>query len=188
MISTLNDIKRGLIINYQNEPWQVMEAHFMRTSQRKPVMQTKLKSLLTEKTLEVSFKPSDKVETADITKKQAQFLYADQENAHFMDQESYEQFAIKSNVIEKKLTFLKEGESIEALFWQNQPLTINLPKKVDLKVIAAPPGIKGDSAQGRVTKQITLENQLTINAPLFIKEGDIVRINTETGEYVERVS
>jgi elongation factor P len=188
ILGALNDIKQGLIISYNNEPWQVMEANFMRTSQRKPVMQTKLKSLLSDKTLEISFKPGDKVEEANIEKKKAQYLYADATEANFMDQKTYEQFSVKKNLIDEKLTYLKEGQEVDIVLWQDSPLTIAIPKKVELKVIEAPPGVKGDSAQGRVTKQITLENGLQMSAPLFIKEGDIVRINTDSGEYVERVT
>ena len=186
-LPALNDIRAGILISHNGEPWQVMEANFMRTSQRKPVMQTKLKNLITGKTLEYSFKPGDKVEEANVGKKSAQFLYQTPTEAVFMDTASYEEIHMKKGGIENKLAFLKEGESIEIVTWNDTPITINIPKKVELKVISAPEGVKGDS-QGRVTKQITLENELTLNVPLFVKEGDTVRINTDTGEYVERVS
>lgn len=187
MISALNDIKQGLILHYKDEPWQVMGANFMRTSQRKPVMQTKLKNFVSGKTLEVSFKPGDKIEEAKIVRKKSQYLYSDDVHAYFMSEDSYEQFSIEKKIIEEKLIYLKEGETIDTLFFLEKPITIDIPKKVEMKVISAPPGIRGDSAQGRVTKEIILENKLKVNAPLFVKEGDVVRVNTETGEYAERV-
>jgi len=147
-----------------------------------------MKNLVTGKTLEVTFKPVDKIEEATITRKKAQFLYADNDSANMMDNESYEQVALPLEVVGDKVTYLKEGENIDILYFNDNPITISIPVKVELKVTSAPPGVKGDSAQGRVQKSIELENGVSIQAPLFIKEGDSIRINTDTGEYVERVS
>ncbi len=130
----------------------------------------------------------DKIEEATITRKKAQFLYADNDSANMMDNESYEQVALPLEVVGDKVTYLKEGENIDILYFNDNPITISIPVKVELKVTSAPPGVKGDSAQGRVQKSIELENGVSIQAPLFIKEGDSIRINTDTGEYVERVS
>lgn len=188
ILPALNDIRAGILISHNGEPWQVMEANFMRTSQRKPVMQTKLKNLITGKTLEYSFKPGDKVEEANVGKKPAQFLYQTPSEAVFMDTASYEEIHLKKEGIAHKLVFLKEGENVDIITWNETPISITIPKKVELKVTSAPEGVKGDSAQGRVTKQVILENELTLNVPLFVKEGDVIRINTDTGEYVERVS
>lgn len=188
MLGSLNEIKVGLIINHEGEPYIVMVANFMRKSQGKPVMQTKMKSLLTEKTLEVSFKPGDKIEEADVKRRPAQFLYTDDDFAYFMNEETFEQFSVPLAGSEDKVKYLKEGENVDINYFLEKPLTILLPNKVTLTVTEAPEGAKGDSAQGRVTKVAIMENGLKVNVPLFINEGDIIKVNTETGDYAERVS
>jgi len=187
VLPSLNSIKVGLNLLVNDEPYQVQTANFVRMQQRKPVMQTKLKHLISGKVLEISFKPGDRVEEADLEKKRADFLYQDPTGIHFMDNESFEQFTLELDALGKRALLLKEGMTVEVLYFNGKPVTISLPPKVELKVTDAPPGIKGDTA-GSVTQPITLETGLVINAPLFVKEGDIVRINTETVEYVERVS
>ena len=104
-----------------------------------------------------------------------------------MDGENYEEFNLPLSLLKEKIKFLKEGSEVKVIIFENKPITIELPKKVELKVISAPPGVRGDTAQGSVTKPVTLETGLKIQAPLFIKEGDIIRVNTEKEEYVERV-
>lgn len=188
MLGSLNEIKVGLIIKYEGVPYIVMNANFMRKSQGKPVMQTKMKSLLTDKTLEISFKPGDKVEEADVKRRPAQFLYADAEGINFMNDETFEQFTAPLAGSEDKIKYLKEGEKADIVYFDDKPLTIQLPIKVTLTVSEAPEGAKGDSAQGRVTKIATMENGLKVNVPLFINEGDIIKVNTDSGDYVERVS
>ncbi len=185
VLPSLNSIKAGINILVNNEPYQVLEASFMRTAQRKPVMRTKLRHLLSGRVLEQSFKPGDKVEEADMSKTKASFLYADAERCHFMNQETFEQFDFPLDKIAGGVSFLKEGTEVNILNFNGEPVGIELPKKVTLKVTESPPGVRGDTA-GNVTKQITLETGLQVNAPLFIKEGEEVIINTDTGQYVAR--
>jgi len=184
-ISTLNDIKKGLNVNWDKEPYVVMEANFVRMQQRKPVMQTKLKNLITGKVIEYSFKPGDKVEIADLERGKANYLYKDDSFAYFMDNKSYEQFQIAVDKIGYKIKFLKENTDCEVLYYEGNAVTIELPIKMTFKVITAPPGVKGDSSTN-VTKQVTLETGATINAPLFVKEGEDIIVNTDTEEYVGR--
>ena len=188
MISSLNDIKQGLAINYNNEPYLVMESNFVRMQQRKPVMQTKLKNLISGKVLEYSFKAGEKVEEADLVRKKVNYLYKSGEEYNFMDNDSYEQFSLSSEQIGKKGFYLKDGTEVTLLFFNEVPINLEIPPKMNFKVTSAPPGVKGDSAQGRVNKLAILENGMEIGVPLFVKENDIIKINTETGEYVERVS
>lgn len=157
----------------------------MRMQQRKPVMQVKMRNLMTGKVVEYSFKSGERVEGADIEKKKAQYLYSDHEGAHFMDQESYETIVIPKELSEDKTGYLKEGDEATLELFEGKPISIELPVKIDLKVVSTPPGIRGDTATGG-TKPATLETGTIVQVPLFIKAGDIVRINTETGEYVER--
>lgn len=188
MLSALNDIKKGLVLDIGGEPYLVQEAKFLRMQQRKPVMQTKLKSLTSGKVLENNFKPGDRLTEADIVKKKVNYLYADANGFYFMDNETYEQFSLDAETVGEQSRYLKEGQSVEAIYFNGQAIAAQLPPKIDLKVLSAPPGVRGDTAQGKVTKPATLETGASVNVPIFVKEGDIVRVNIETGEYVERVN
>ena len=188
MISSLNDIKIGLNIIYNDEPYQVLQANFVRMQQRKPVMQTKIKNLISGKVLEINFKPGDKIQEADIERKKVNFLYRAGEEYIFMDNDSYEQFSFSKKQLEEKTNFLKDGGEVQILTFNNNPINIELPPKMDFKIINTAPGIRGDTAQGRVTKPATIETGYLVNVPIFIKESDIIKINTKSGEYVERVN
>lgn len=172
---------------YNNEPYQVLKANFVRMQQRKPVMQTKLRNLSSGKVIEYNFKPGDTFEEADIEKKVMNYLYQTQNELHFMDNATYEEYVVSKEFIGEATHFLKDGSEVQLQIFQEKPLAVQLPPKVDFKVVTADPGIKGDTAQGRVMKQATIETGYILAVPLFVKEGDIIRINTETGEYVERV-
>ncbi len=182
---TMNDLRQGVMISLNNEPYEVLLADFMRTAQRKPVMRTKLRHLVTGNILEQTFKPGDKIDEADLTRSRAAYLYADDDSAHFMDQKSYEQFFIPKKSLSHKLIYLKDGLEVDVMLIDGKPMAISLPKKIEYKVVSAPPGVKGDTATN-VFKTVSLENGLEVRAPLFINEGDSVRVNTDTGEYVER--
>ena len=186
VLPSLNSIKVGLPILMNGEPYQVQTANFVRMQQRKPVMQTKLKNLINGKVLEYSFKAGEKVEEADLEKSKADYLYTDPSGVYFMDTKSYEQVLIDTEVLGERARLLKEGTQVDILYFDGRPITVSLPPKIDLAVTSAPPGVKGDTA-GNVTQPVTLETGLVVNAPLFIKEGDTIRINTETLDYVERV-
>lgn len=187
VLPSLNSIKVGLTILFNGEPYQVQTANFVRMQQRKPVMQTKMKNLINGKVLEYSFKAGERVEEADLERKKCGYLYADQSGSYFMDTESYEQFAIDQSLLGDRVKLLKEGTQVDVLYFNDRPITVGFPPKIDFKVTSAPPSIKGDTA-GNATKQVTLETGLTVNAPLFVKEGDTIRVNTDTLEYAERVT
>jgi len=185
VLPSLNSIRVGLNILVNDEPYQVLEASFMRTAQRKPVMRTKLRHLLNGKVLEQSFKPGDKVEEADMARVRANFLYADDVQCHFMNQETFEQFDFSREALGDKVGFLKDGVEVNILNFNGSPVNVELPKKVTVKVVETPPGVKGDTATGG-TKQAKLETGISINVPLFIKNDEMIIVNTETGDYVER--
>lgn len=184
-ISTLSDIKKGVSLKWAGEPYVVMDARFVKMQQRMPVMQSKLKSLITGKILEYSFHPGDKVEYADLARNKANFMYKDERNVYFMNNETFEQFEIPLEQLGSKINYLKEGTDCEILYYEDKPINVEIPIKIKLKVTEAPPGVKGDSSSN-VTKQIVLETGAVINAPLFIKEGEEIIVNTETEEYVGR--
>lgn len=186
-MSSLTDIKKGLIIKYNGDPYVVMDAKFLRMQQRKPVMQTKLKNIKTGQVVEYSFKQGESAEEADVTRRKADFLYKEKENYCFMEQENYEQYYLSAEMVGEGAKFLKDGQSVNLVFYEDAVIGVELPPKVVLKVVSAPPGVKGNTATGGY-KAVTLETGTVINAPLFLEEGSLVRVNTETGEYVERVT
>jgi elongation factor P len=183
----LNDLKVGTIILWEKQPVQVIWSNRMRTAQRKPVMQTKLRNVITGKVYEYSFKFGESIDEADVMREKANFLYTDDSGTHFMNQETFETTDIPKEVTLEQEKFLKEGMEIQILKFNGNPVSIELPIKIELKVTEAPPDTKGNSG-GNVTKPVILETGLTVNAPMFIKEGDILRIDTRSGEYVERAS
>src|SRR3989338_4034692 len=182
-----SDLKKGVVMVFNGQPHEIMTANFVRMQQRKPVMQMKMRNLFTGKVVEYSAKSGESFQQADITRHKAQFLYADQEGAHFMDQETFETIDISKEMSDDKVGYLKEGTDVNLIYYGEKPMSIELPIKIDLEVKSTPPGIKGDTATGG-TKPATLETGITVNVPLFIKEGDRIRINTTTGEYVERAN
>ncbi len=144
--------------------------------------------MITGKVLEYSFKFGEKVIEADVTRENANFLYADESGTHFMNNDTFETLDFEKEVTAEQEPFLKEGTKVIVLRFNGKPVSIELPIKVDLKVTEAPPSVVGNSG-GSITKPVTLETGLVVNAPMFIKEGETVRIDTrDGGTYVERVN
>jgi len=182
---SLNEIKIGTIVEMNGEPYVVIRADHHKMGRGGAVLKTKMKNLINGNVLERTFQGNDKVEKADTEKKKANFMYKDADNAYFMDNDNFEQFSIGIDQVGEKLRFVKEGIDVDVLYFDGKAVAIDPPIKVELLVTSAPPGVKGNSA-GNVSKQVELETGETINAPMFINEGDLIRINTETGEYSER--
>ncbi len=183
---SLNEIKLGKLIKINNEPYVIVKSAHHKMARGGAVLKTKLKNLINGNVLEKTFQGNDRAEEAETEEKSAQFLYKNDNEAYFMDSQNYEQFNLSLEQIGDTAKWLKDGTDIKVLYFNDNPVSIKLPPKVNLKVASAPPGIKGNSA-GNVNKTITLETGAQISAPLFVNEGDIIRINTETGEYAERV-
>ncbi|MFA5872267.1 MAG: elongation factor P [Parcubacteria group bacterium] len=182
---SLSDIKTGKTISLNGEPYVVTFHQHSKTGRAGAVLRTKIRNLKTGAVMEKTFQGSDKVEDAEISKTKAQFLYQDGSDFAFMDSATYEQFTLPKSVIGDLANFMIENTEVTILNYNGTPINIELPVKMDLKVVEAPPGIRGNTADGG-TKLVTLETGIQVNTPLFIKEGDVVRINTDTGEYVER--
>lgn len=184
---TYSEILPKKVIVMDGAPYEVLDAHIFRMQQRKPVNQTKLKNLITGKIAETTFHQADKVEEADLQKKEAKYLYTNRGEWWFCEPTvPSNRFKITEEMIGSAGKFLKQNAPIELLVFEEKIIGVKLPIKVELKVTEAPPAVRGDTARGG-SKQVTLENGATLNVPLFINEGDALRINTETGEYVERV-
>ena len=184
---TMNDLKLGKIISLNDQPYLVTFAQHVQMGRGGAILRTKLKNLLSGQVLEKTFKGGDKIDEADLSYRQSSFLYKEQDQYYFMDSESYEQFFLLTTNIGDNKNYLKEGEVVKTMLFKDKPMAVELPKKVDLKIINTEPGIRGDTAQGSVTKPATLETGYKVNVPLFINQGDVIKINTETGQYVERI-
>jgi elongation factor P len=182
-----NEILPKRVILLNDEPYEVLDAHVFRKQQRKPVNQTKLRHLITGKVTEQAFHVSEKVEEADLSTKNVKFLYQNRGEWWFCAENNPgDRFMLSQDTIGRAGAFLKPNTVIEALVFDEKIISVRMPIKMELLVKEAPPAVKGNTAQGG-SKQIVLETGATINAPLFINEGDLIRVNTELGEYVERV-
>lgn len=186
MAETITDLKPGRVVKFKDEPYIITWSEFKRKEAQKPVMRTKLKNLKTGAVLDKTFSASENFEFADIRNQKVQFLYKDDENAYFMNEVSFEQYIIPLETIESAVPYLLDGTTVDGVFYEGSLISVNLPPKMDFKVEETTPGVKGDTASGG-TKPAVLETGLKVSVPLFVNEGDVVRINTESGEYVERV-
>lgn len=183
-----NELKKGTIFILNGEPWKVLEYNFLRMQQRKPVAETKIKNLLSGKIITRNFHQNENFEEAEIAKKEILFLYSHREEYWFSEMENPKaRFPLNENVVGEAKKFLKQNQKVMANLFKNKIIGIELPVKMDFAVREAPPAAKGDTVQGGL-KNAVLENGTALNVPLFINEGDIIRVNTETGEYVERVA
>jgi len=181
-----NEIKEKKCVVIDGQPHEVLSSHVFRKQQRKPVNDTKLRNLITGKVIERSFHQQEKADEADISKKPIKYLYNNRNEWWFCEGNNpSKRFTIPEDTIGTKRKFLKENTIVDGLLFNDNIIGLVLPIKVELKVVDAPPAVKGNTAQGG-TKQVTLETGTIINAPLFINEGDIIRINTETETYTER--
>ena len=194
-----DEIKERKYIVMDNEPWEVLTSHVFRKQQRKPVNAVKLKNLISGKVTEKSFHVSEKVEEAEIEEQDVKYLYENRGEFWFCEpNDPSKRFKIDQSVIGPQSKFIKKDSIVQALSFddpnsraqhatgQGKMIGMKIPIKIDLKVIEAHPAVKGNTAQGG-TKVVTVETGATLQVPMFIKEGEIIRINSETGEYAERV-
>lgn len=183
-----NEATIGKFIVYEGQPYEVLESRVFRMQQRKPVNATKLRNLISGNVVQHSFGVSDKMEEADLETTQVKYLYTNKGEYWFCEvKDASKRFQLDEKLLGGGIRFIKANSLVEALLFEEKIIGIKLPVKVELKVVEAPPAVKGDTAKGG-SKQIKLETGATINAPLFINEGEMIRVNTGTGDYVERVN
>jgi len=186
-ILSYNDIVQKKVIVYNGDPYEVLSSHVFRMQQRKPVNQTKLRHLVTGKVVEISFHQNESVPEADVSRMEAVYLYTNRGESWFAENGNPKnRFSFPEDAVHEKIQWLKANSPVEVMLYNEKPITVQIPIKVELKVVEAPPAVKGDTATGG-NKQVVLESGATVLTPLFINEGDILRINTDSGEYVERV-
>lgn len=182
---SITDLKTGAKFSMDNDPYIVVSYYHSKMGRGGAVVKTKIRNLRTGSIIDKTFQGADKVGEADLSKKTAMYLYSDQEDAYFMDNESYEQFTLPIEKINDQKQYLIENSNVDILYFGEEPLAIELPIKMKFKVISAPPAVKGNTA-GAVTKKVTLETGAISDVPVFIKEDDVIVVDTRDGSYVER--
>ncbi|MBI2268496.1 MAG: elongation factor P [Candidatus Blackburnbacteria bacterium] len=183
----ITDLRAGTTFLLDGQPYIVLKYTHVKMGRGSATIRVKVRNLKSGATVERTFGSGESVSSISTTKRKLQYLYMDQQNVYFMDPKTYEQVEISKNIMETQATFLKEGAEVDVLFWEDKPLSIDIPNKVTMNIIEAEPGVKGDSASN-MYKQAVLENGLRIKVPLFIKTGDRVNVDTRNGEYVERIT
>ncbi len=187
-ILSYNEITPKKIIVFNKEPYEVLSSHVFRMQMRKPVNQTKLRHIVLGKVIENSFHQNESVREADISHMEAQYLYTNRGESWFCeDNTPKNRFSFPENAVHNQVQWLIGNDRVAVLLYNEKPITIHIPIKVELLVTEAPPSTRGNTVSGG-TKLVTLASGATVNTPLFINNGDILRINTDTGEYAERVA
>jgi elongation factor P len=181
-----SDFRPGLVIKYNNELWTVVEFQHVNPGNWRAFVRTKLKNLKSGKVIENRFRAGEAIDIIRIERKEFQFLYRDGSGYVFMDKENYEQLTVQGEQVGDGAVFLKDGESVDILFNGTDITGIELPITVELAVTETVPGVKGDSANAG-TKPARVETGAMVNVPLFISEGEVIKIDTRTGGYIERV-
>lgn len=183
---SINDLRIGTIIEMGGQPYIVVFSQHSKQARGGAVMRTKLKNILTGQVKEETFQGNDRIQEADISRGKAQYLYNSGGEYYFMNNNSYEQFNLGEDILGDQSSYLVEGMEVDVLNFNNQPVSVELPNSLPLKVVEAEPGLRGDTASGG-TKKAKLETGIIIQVPLFIEEGDIVRVDTRDGRYLERL-
>lgn len=182
----VNELRKGVTFTMDGELYKVIDYQHHKPGRGKAVIRTKLRNLRSGATIDKNFTSGDRVQDIRLDHQTVQYLYTDGDFYYFMDVESYEQFPIPDAVLEDAKQFLVENMEIELSSYEGERLDVDLPITVDLEVVEAPPGFAGDTAQG-ATKEVTLQTGFKLHVPLFINEGDVLRIDTRDGRYVTRV-
>ena len=185
MIST-SEFRKGAKIKYKDAPHEIIDFQHSKMGRGGAIVRTKLKNLKTGSIFEDTFKGGEKFETPDMEEKTAQYLYKEDKFYYFMDNETYEQFPLTSDQMGDAIKFLKENMELKMLFYAGSPLSVEIPMFVELAIVKTDPGFKGDTASGG-SKPAVLESGVTVKVPFHLNEGDIIKVDTRTCEYIERV-
>src|SRR5262252_5824290 len=182
-----SDIRKGLKIMIDGHPYIVVEAQFVKPGKGAAFTRTKMKNLLTGGVIERNIRSGEKLEPAAVEEREMQFLYKEGDAFVFMDNQSYEQMHIQKEVLAESSDFLKDNTNVQVLLFNERPIGITLPNFIDLRIVKSDPAVRGDTATN-VTKPATLETGAVVQVPLFVNENEVIRIDTRSGQYVERVS
>jgi len=182
----VNELRKGVTFEFDNQLYKVVDYHHNKTGRGNATIRIKARNMRTYSNIEMTFNSGERVQDVRLEYHNVQFLYTDGTLYHFMDMETFEQPAISAKLIGDAAQFLKEGVEVKLTFYDNEALDVDLPTTIDLKVVKAESAVKGDTATG-VTKKVELETGAEVNTPAFVDEGDVIRVDTRTGEYVTRV-
>lgn len=185
MIST-SDFRKGAKIEYKGAPHEIIDYQHHKMGRGGAIIRTKLKNLITGSIFDDSFKGGEKFNTPNLEEKTMQYLYADGNHYHFMDNVTYEQIPLTAEQLGDTKKFLKENMEVKILFYRGSPITVEVPMFVELAIVKTDPGVKGDTASGG-SKPAVLESGVTVKVPFHLNEGDIIKVDTRTSEYIERV-
>lgn len=187
-MASTSDIRNGLCIEYNNDTYSIVSFQHVKPGKGNAFVRTKLKSLTSGKVIDNTFPAGHKISVVRVERRKMQFLYSDDAGFNFMDNETYEQISISEKMLDHP-KLLKEGDNVEVLFHAEKeiPLTLDMPQYVNLKVTYTEPGVRGDTSSTNVQKPATMETGAEIKVPLFVNEGDTIKIDTRTGSYMERV-
>lgn len=182
-----SEFRKGMKIEIDGEPFEIIDFQHVKPGKGSAFVRTSIRSLVSGRTLQPTLKSGDKVDRPDIEEKEMQYLYAQGNDYHFMDSKTYEQTYLSEAQLGESKNFLKENITASILFYNGKAIGVTLPNSVELKVVECDPGVRGDTVSG-ATKPAKLETGYTLNVPLFINEGDVLKIDTRDGKYLTRVS
>ncbi|HIQ62792.1 MAG TPA: elongation factor P [Candidatus Avichristensenella intestinipullorum] len=183
---TAGDFRKGVTVEWDNGVWIIVDFQHVKPGKGAAFVRTKIKNIMTGAVVERSFNPTDKMPRAHIETKEMQYLYNDGELYYFMDTETYEQIPLNKSEVEDMIHFVKENENVSVKFFKGKAFSVEAPNFVEMEIVDTEPGFKGDTASN-TTKPATTETGYVVNVPLFINIGDHIRIDTRTGEYMERM-
>lgn len=181
------DFRKNLKILHNDEPWAILDVMHVKPGKGVAFVKTRMKSLITSRVLERNFRSGESVEDPEVVDREMQYLYSDGSNYTFMDNQNFEQVEIPVEALTEVIPYMIENMSANILFWKGRAINIDLPNHVVLEVTQADPGVKGDTASG-ATKPVTVQTGAQFNVPLYIKEGERIKVDTRTGDFVERVN
>ena len=188
MVIGVGELRKGVTIELDGEPYQVVEYSSHKMQQRAPVVRIRLRELRTGRSVDRTFSGYDvKLNLASVEQRPAQYIYSDDTFYYFMDTRTYEQYPLTKEQLGDAYLYLRDQVELELVFFREQPIAVELPTFVELEIVDTPPAHRGDTAQGG-TKPATLETGLSVNIPFFVKPGEVIRIDTRTGEYLERAN
>lgn len=185
-VLTASDLRKGLKVEIDGEPYIIVDFQFSKPGKGQALYRCRLKNMITGNQFDRTYRSGDKFNAADLEEQEMEFLYKEGSGYTFMNTSSYEQIELNADQVGDAVNYLTENLRVDMLLFQGRPIGITLPNFVELKVTQADPGIKGDTASG-ATKPVTMETGLVLQVPLFIEEGEVLRLDTRSGEYVERV-
>jgi elongation factor P len=181
-----SDIRNGLKVEIDGQPWSVVWFQFVKPGKGTAFTRTRIKNLITGQVNDVTYRTGEKLKPANMEERRMSFLYKDGDDYCFMDTRTYDQVAIAMDSIEEEVQYITENMEVDVLFFQERPVSMTVPNHVALKITESEPGVKGDTSSG-ATKPATLETGLVVQVPLFVEEGEVIKVDTRTGKYMERV-